>query len=902
MTTENIPSRHYEALRATSPFESFSLCHFHRRYGHPGRSSILPRTPTSANIETDQLKCNTPHTSTGGINIKIIIFLVILGAAACLLECPKDDCEKMHGTKTVAISQNNCNQHPIIASIISQLPSYNMTTTPLTPDEVDKLKVADLRTELENRGLDSSGIKKDLAARLKMSVTEEIAAVAAAEAAAAAAAAASTTPSNVSPTGTENGGNNNNDINDLLSDLQSGKDRGDDEDEEMEEGGSNSPNPRNKKKSKKDKSEKKNGKKSSSKRDRDSTRTNSILRNSTRPAVVYKEREVIVEAMITLTTANKHAEFHSAFKGLYENFLIVDNQVEIPLWEYRSRNKPIQSVAQIPENFTSFSAYVEISQGGAAFDEQKQRKKAEQRERNQGKGGKKKERRNTATEGNEPFNIPVFFQFRINSMESVDVIMNRVGHEWGKRGGGFLRKKKLQVGTLESVALMLYVHTDQAQEAIVNDFKESCREARDLAAMTGDLPPEFITADVPAIGIRFLVPRIPGANTQAKGSYTNEMKRAQKAIHIECDVKERPLFKFLLSYGKEKGCFLDKFGERPLITEPLGWDPYKSDAYRLLRAANDHTAYVSCTTIAGLEGVVNIDAKATIQAKEGEEAVSFTFRKVLRNLVKYKEGNKEGNLIAEARQTGVGGKVEVVHPDTPAAEKEVEMMNKNVAAYVFHTLLAEGVDEKFLQDLLRRSCLSSLYQDIPNCTWDAKTRVLTTPHEAEQDALAASLTAQPWFVNLNETLGNKDSKKTKKVDPDFAFRLGSSRSVQTIHGENDGKYDKTVGKDTIDLNKVRASKSNNKEVIDVDEDGDSVSNLSNMSKGQLMDKIRRMKSNVGDQPSQKSAGSKSYQDDSSDDEASSSDESDSDDDSMSGSEASKASGANQKTDGAAGGA
>ena len=160
--------------------------------------------------------------------------------------------------------------------------------------------------------------------------------------------------------------------------------------------------------------------------------------------------------------------------------------------------------------------------------------------------------------------------------------------------------------------------------------------------------------------------------------------------------------------------FLDKFGERPLITEPLGWDPYKSDAYRLLRAANDHTAYVSCTTIAGLEGVVNIDAKATIQAKEGEEAVSFTFRKVLRNLVKYKEGNKEGNLIAEARQTGVGGKVEVVHPDTPAAEKEVEMMNKNVAAYVFHTLLAEGVDEKFLQDLLRRSCLSSLYQDIPN--------------------------------------------------------------------------------------------------------------------------------------------------------------------------------------------
>jgi len=775
--------------------------------------------------------------------------------------------------------------------------------TDLTPDDVDKLKVAALRTELESRGLDSGGIKADLAARLKMNVTEEIAAAAAATAAAAA--AASTTPSNVSPTSTENGGNNNNDINGLLSDLQSGRDQGgddEDEDEEMEDGGANSPNPRTKKRSKKDKSEKKNGKKSSSKRDREGKRTGSILRNSTRPAVVHKHKDVIVEAMVTLTTASKHAEFHSAFKGLYENFLIVDDKVEIPHWEYRTRNKPIQSIAQIPENFTSFSAYVEISQGGAAFDEQKQRKKAEQRERNQGKGGKKKERRNMPTEGNELFNIPVFFQFRINSMEEVDVIMSRAGHEWAKRGGGFLRKKKLQVGNLESAAMMLYVHTDQAQEAITSDFKESFREARELAEMTGDLLLEFIGAEVPAIGIRYLVPRIPGANTQSKGSYTNEMKRAQKVIHIECDVKERPLFKFLLGYGKEKGCFLDKFGERPLITEPLGWDPYKSDALRLLRASNDHTAYVSCTTIAGLEGIVNIDAKATIRAKEGEEAASFTFRKVLRNLVKYKEGNKEGNLIAEIRQSGVGGKVEVVHPDTPAAEKEVEMMNKNVAAYLFHTLLAEEVDETFLQDLLRRSCLSSLYQDIPNCSWDAKTRVLTTPHEAEQDALAASLTTQPWFVNLSEALGNKDSKNTKQVNPDFAFRLGSSRSVQTIHGENDGRYEKAVGKDTIDLNKVRASKSNNKEVIDVDEDGDSVSNLSNMSKGQLMDKIRRMKSNVGDQPSQKSAGSKSYQDDSSDDEASSSDESDSDDDSSSGSEASKASGANQKTDGAAGGA
>jgi hypothetical protein len=213
------------------------------------------------------------------------------------------------------------------------------------------------------------------------------------------------------------------------------------------------------------------------------------------------------------------------------------------------------------------------------------------------------------------------------------------------------------------------------------------------------------------------------------------------------------------------------------------------------------------------------------------------------------------------------------------------------------------VDVEFLKELLRRGCLASSYQAIPDCEWDAKTRVLTTPADAAEDALASNLKSQPWFMGLAEAMGNKDSTKSKPVNPDFAFKLSSSRSVQTIHGEHDGKYGQAVGKDIIELDQVRAVKSNGQAGAKATADDDELSNLSNLSKGELMDYVRKIKSKDRDQPSLKRAGTKSSQYDSSDDEASSSDESSSDDDSSSeSSAASNASVASQKKNGAASGA
>ena len=74
------------------------------------------------------------------------------------------------------------------------------------------------------------------------------------------------------------------------------------------------------------------------------------------------------------------------------------------------------------------SAFFDISQGGAAFDEQKQKKKDEQRERDRNpnsydKKKKKKERRKDPNEKDTPYAINVFFQFKLSTMEEAESIL-----------------------------------------------------------------------------------------------------------------------------------------------------------------------------------------------------------------------------------------------------------------------------------------------------------------------------------------------------------------------------------------------------------------------------------------------------------------------------------------------
>jgi hypothetical protein len=82
------------------------------------------------------------------------------------------------------------------------------------------------------------------------------------------------------------------------------------------------------------------------------------------------------------------------------------------------------------------------------------------------------------------------------------------------------------------------------------------------------------------------------------------------------------------------------------------------------------------------------------------------------------------------------------------------------------------------------------------------TKVLTTPQDAMQDGNLTDVCSPPFFQDVlaNKQMADATKKGKKKghTAPKMCFQLGSARSVQMVHGANDGKYT-NVTKPGIDL-------------------------------------------------------------------------------------------------------
>ena len=62
------------------------------------------------------------------------------------------------------------------------------------------------------------------------------------------------------------------------------------------------------------------------------------------------------------------------------------------------------------------------------------------------------------------------------------------------------------------------------------------------------------------------------------------------------------------------------------------------------------------------------------------------------------------------------------------------MFNKNIAAYLMYNFPIKEVGKDFIKRLLRVSVDPKLIIVIGGCTWDKKTRVLTTPKDNEDSS------------------------------------------------------------------------------------------------------------------------------------------------------------------------
>ncbi len=164
-------------------------------------------------------------------------------------------------------------------------------------------------------------------------------------------------------------------------------------------------------------------------------------------------------------------------------------------------------------------------------------------------------------------------------------------------------------------------------------------------------------------------------------------------------------------------------------------------------------------------------------------------------LMKYLKLPDGSPLCTEIHQRGLLDQVDMVIPNTADAEASFDMFNKQPAGYLYHVLPTFGASLTFIQEILHWPMDPAVAMEAPLCT-DNETGILTTHKDNHIDGILSDVCSLLFFQDVLVATcaaeGRKSGRKNKHTAPDMCFRLGGDRSIQTVHGANDGKYTTTT--------------------------------------------------------------------------------------------------------------
>ncbi len=176
-------------------------------------------------------------------------------------------------------------------------------------------------------------------------------------------------------------------------------------------------------------------------------------------------------------------------------------------------------------------------------------------------------------------------------------------------------------------------------------------------------------------------------------------------------------------------------------------------------------------------------------------------------------------MVAELHQHGPQRLVDMVIPKSSETEACFKMFYKQLAGYLYHVLPLFGATRLFVKTILHWLMDAGLATEAPLCTYNEVTKILTTPRDAQQEIILSDVCSLPFFKDIHAIKqaadANKKGGKEEHTAPKMYFQIGSARSVQTVHGANDGKYSK-VTKPGIELGtgtQASAANSNTKKPV-----------------------------------------------------------------------------------------
>lgn len=494
--------------------------------------------------------------------------------------------------------------------------------------------------------------------------------------------------------------------------------------------------------------------------------TNSFKIPST--AHVHTHPLTFVEAAICLTSEDKPKEFIVAIKLLLKNAKFLDPTFGLaPLKNLPGKQtKLILAEEDVPTNFTHLGQYA-FTSGNRIFEKKK----------NWNNGAKQPHRDREAEDFKDPV---VYFTIAIATDVPPRALIDGIRTEWETHGGGKLQVKDLQSHESKTMFALYYVYKDTPFHIIKKTLDNILTEAawmmhyRKMLSDDGAFEPT-----IPQISIRSQVPRLKGVDSSSFDKLPYHVRENRKVLHIEAKPEDEKELKDMFQFAKERSLVALRLGKRAHISEVMDAESNTGEIKRMVKYAMGHANYQGSMTGETIVGISLLDGGAS-PSLDSSDTVSL--RMVLFTYFKMAD---KFSVFAELHQTEEMGPVLAIIPACEEAERLVQMMNKQVAAFLFYFLREASLPEKFLMDLLTETCDPTLVGEISECEWDKNTQTITTPREKKEDKDIDDLEAATWYKQAFDLRGLGAAMKpaTNKA-PEDLFDLDAEQSIKTIHNRH----------------------------------------------------------------------------------------------------------------------
>jgi hypothetical protein len=172
-----------------------------------------------------------------------------------------------------------------------------------------------------------------------------------------------------------------------------------------------------------------------------------------------------------------------------------------------------------------------------------------------------------------------------------------------------------------------------------------------------------------------------------------------------------------------------------------------------------------------------LDASEYLKNPAGKTIVRLTLRNLLYRIML----DSKAPLFLQLSQRTLG-EVDAVIPNTAEAELLAEWINIRIAAWChFYWKESNPGAKRFYRKLSDRAFSQVLLHKIGKCTWDSRTKAVTSPSTQLEMSAIAEFEKQDWVKLLSQDDGAAPPKKAH-VNPNVAFPFQDDFSVGTIHG------------------------------------------------------------------------------------------------------------------------